>query len=139
MAEQGKVPQLALFQHILTVIPDRNLGNRLRPSAGLRQPVRVLFSQLQKGNPHILKALQKPGGKGSALAVQNHTERLIGRYGFFIHAVSSQRVKAVSDRHYLGANRYAVSFQSVGISRAIPALVVIPADLVGILQILLVL
>ena len=94
--------------------------------------------QLRELAPHVLEALQEPGGEGPALPGQDHVHRLLIGVGGLIGAVRGQGVKGIRKAHHLGAEGDLVPPEPLGVAPAVPALVVVAADMVGVAEVVLV-
>ncbi|KAF5070058.1 hypothetical protein DSECCO2_226090 [anaerobic digester metagenome] len=135
IAQQGKQLILSLCRSLLLI------GMR-RPNLDLRsvlrwtQAVGIFPGQLKKFRLYIFKAFQKVAGKRAALSLQDHVIRFILWNCFFVHPVGGQRVKTVRHRNHLRIDGNVILPQALGIALAVPAFMVVAADIIGIAQIL---
>jgi len=98
--------------------------------------VRIAAGQGGELAPHLFEALQQPGRKLPALAVQDHLKRLAGRDGLLVDPVGGKGVVAVRHTHGLRFQGDGVPPQSIRVSCAVPALVMRAADVVSAVQII---
>ena len=137
--QHGKILHLLQLQGAQAAVPhpgDSAVAGKLRWRRDIAVPVPLTqFSQLRL---HILKAVQQSGGKASALAVQNHVEGLFMGNGFLIHPVRCKGVVRIHNRYGLGADGNGIPAQPVRIPPAVPALMMVAADVIGILQVFLI-
>ena len=98
--------------------------------------VRIAAGQGGELAPHLFEALQQPGRKLPALAVQDHLKRLAGRDGLLVNPVGGKGVVAVRHTHGLRFQGDGVPPQSIRVSCAVPALVMRAADVVSAVQII---
>ena len=103
-----------------------------------RAAVGVLGGEQGHLKADLLKAVQKLGGEDAALAAQDHVGGPVKGVGLLIDAVHGQRVVYVGETDHLGADGDIVPGQPFGIAVAVPALVVVMADVVGVAQVFLV-
>lgn len=81
---------------------------------------------------HLEQTVQQQRVKGAALTVQDHLDRLLVRDGILVHANARQRIVHVGHRNHLCGDGDIVALKAVGITLAVPALVVSTRNLVRI-------
>ena len=136
LGQQPGTPFLLPFQLLSQLIHRRYRHGRRGPLQlhGHRQ-LRLLVG-VHTGIDLLLclqKAFQQPGIEFPALAAADHGNGFFPAEGFFIHPVADQSIVDVGQRNHLGPNGDGVPFQTVGIALAVPALVMVAADVVAIL------
>ena len=96
----------------------------------------IFQSQSLKLMGHMLEAVQQLGREHAAFSPEDHIHRLCKGIGILIHPLGGQGIIDICQAHHLGTDGNGFSLQPFGVTAAIPALVVIVADVVGIKQIL---
>lgn len=81
---------------------------------------------------HLEQAVEQQRVKGAALTVQNHLDCFLVRDGVFVYAHARQRIVHVSHRNHLRGNGNFVALEAIGITLAVPALVMPTRNLVRI-------
>ena len=87
---------------------------------------------------HVVQTAQQQGIVAAALAVVDHFNGLLVGKSLLVAALAGQGIIGVRQRHHLCGDGDVIPGQSVGIPLAVPALMVPPADLNGVLHQLLV-
>ena len=134
--QHGKILHLFQLQGAQAAVPhpqDTAVMGKLCRRGDIAVP--VPFAQVSQLRLHILKAVQQPGGKASAFTVQNHVEGLFMGNRLLINTVRREGIVCIHNGHGLGADRDGISVQPIRISPAVPALMMVPADVVGVLEI----
>ena len=86
----------------------------------------IHFALQLRGDVH--QALQKQRIERPAFAVEDHAHRFFVRDGFFVHPLVGQGVVYIRQRNHLGLYWDLLSYQSVGVSASVVALVVPSAN-----------
>ena len=94
----------------------------------------VLFQLCLQTALDVLETFQQQGIEDAALAAQYHLHGLFVGEGFFVAALTGQRVVDVGQRDQLRPDGDVVACQAVRIAPAIPPLVVPAGDAAGRLQ-----
>ena len=101
-------------------------------------PVGIGAGQRLKLAGNVLEALQQLGGEHAALAPQDHVHGGAEGVGLFIHPLRGEGIKYVGQTHHLCADGDVITGNALGIAAAVPPLVVVVTDVVGIAQVFLV-
>ena len=91
--------------------------------------------QIHKLWPTVLEAFQQLGGEFAAVTVDDHIDGLIVGQGRLVYTGRGQGVESIRQTHYLRADGDLILLQADGIAVAVPALVVIAGNVVGVAQI----
>lgn len=81
---------------------------------------------------HLEQTVEQQRVKGAALTVQNHLDRFLVRDSVLVHAHARQGIVHVGHRNHLCGNGNFVALKAIGITLAVPALVVPTRNLVRI-------
>ena len=81
---------------------------------------------------HLEQAVEQQRVKGTALTVQDHLDRFLVRDSILVHAHARQRIVHVGHRNHLRGDGDIVALKAVGITLAVPTLVVPARNLVRI-------
>lgn len=136
IAQQRQVFDLGGLQHIQPPgVRDGDVVRREGSSACGGRIVGIGAGQRRKRIPQMLEALQQLRGEAAARSVQNHIHGLLMGAGVLIAPVGGQCLVSVRQAYRLRPEWDTLPPESVGISLALPPLMVIAADVPGITQV----
>ena len=135
VVQQSMVLQLHALQRVKSLL-GRGAGKGRGDLIRGRSTVLVGTGDLRELVADVLKAFQKLGGENAAVTVEDHAHGKAMGVSLLIDLLAGQGVVDVRKTHHLGADGDVVPLEAFGIAVAVPALVVVVTDVMGVTQVL---